>query len=425
MLGHNARDPAHASSWHGLYLMYRKRAFKEDGSCCVAPKPPTFYGPVDDDTVTQVTDRMAEHVKRRTNAIASGDNTDAFINDPFMHKNNTAGGFNGQTFLSPNVQVTAATYNAIDAGRVKEIGPHAMWIKPVKFTMLMEGYMLVTVDGRYTSVDGKKDLKTLQIDYLLVDMGRQAGTDGKHDWQAMGLLGESIAHTVELSNKGAAKLAEGLEAAYVLNADEFVGHFTKGQTASAAEALIRNDVPMHLDGQTGVYSRTNYAATLDAQFAALKVDGFTSVSADNLNIVGAAGDAVVETQSWTFKDAAGKALRVEDRWALKSYGSNGAEAGSWHALFLASQSRARKQDGSCCESGVTFGASATDADKKAITAALELYVTQRNVDLSKSGNGKKAAKAFFADGGASIAADGAEYTGKIQTGAHCLSARFI
>ena len=165
---------------------------------------------------------MAEHVKRRTNAIASGDNTDAFINDPFMHKNNTAGGFNGQTFLSPNVQVTAATYNAIDAGRVKEIGPHAMWIKPVEFELVMDGYMHVKCAGRYTSVDGKTDLQTLSLDYFMTNLG----TSEAPDWQAFGLLGESIHHQWELTNKGSTGLSTGEEAAFTLFNDEFFGSYS-------------------------------------------------------------------------------------------------------------------------------------------------------------------------------------------------------
>ena len=52
------------------------------------------------------------------------------------------------------------------------------------------------------------------------------GTAEAPDWQAFGLLGESIHHQWELTNKGSTGLSTGEEAAFTLFNDEFFGSYS-------------------------------------------------------------------------------------------------------------------------------------------------------------------------------------------------------
>jgi hypothetical protein len=77
--GFNAGDPTQRTSWHNLYTMTTVRDRKDDGTCCKEPANPVFGGKVKQADVDQIKARFAVHEKSRSAAIASGDNTVAFI----------------------------------------------------------------------------------------------------------------------------------------------------------------------------------------------------------------------------------------------------------------------------------------------------------------------------------------------------------
>ena len=56
--------------------------------------------------------------------------------------------------------------------------------------MLMPNYLKVSTTGAFTSVDGSKTLQTVHTEYIAVNKG----TASSPDWQAVGMLGESITH---------------------------------------------------------------------------------------------------------------------------------------------------------------------------------------------------------------------------------------
>ena len=85
----NKGDPSEANSWHSIWMVKRERKAKNDGSCCEVPTGAVFYGAVDDAAIKQVRERLAAHVKRRTTAIKTRDNTPAFVTDEFIDKGDT------------------------------------------------------------------------------------------------------------------------------------------------------------------------------------------------------------------------------------------------------------------------------------------------------------------------------------------------
>ena len=54
----------------------------------------------------------------------------------------------------------------------------------------MPNYLKVSTTGAFTSVDGSKTLQTVHTEYIAVNKG----TASSPDWQAVGMLGESITH---------------------------------------------------------------------------------------------------------------------------------------------------------------------------------------------------------------------------------------
>ena len=85
------------TSRHTLFAMSNVRNMKSDGTCCQEANgsddgKPLFGGSVEQASIDQIKKRVANHEKSRTKGVASGDNTDAFILDPFIFKGPTAGG---------------------------------------------------------------------------------------------------------------------------------------------------------------------------------------------------------------------------------------------------------------------------------------------------------------------------------------------
>ena len=108
----------------------------------------------------------------------------------------------------------------IDAGRKQDIGNHIVAIQPMVFERMMDRYMKVTCQGGYFKTDKQEvKLQSVELDYFFLN----SGTAAKPDWQAVGLLGESITHIFELTNAGKTGLSTAEEAALVLQTDEYFG----------------------------------------------------------------------------------------------------------------------------------------------------------------------------------------------------------
>jgi len=200
-------NPTIASSWSSLYIAVATRV---PGATSTKP---VFGGAVDDATIKQVRKRIADHAAARSKSIASGDNTNSVVDDPFRGKGPTAMCFNGKSQVLPAAALAIGQYNKMDAERKKKLGNHYVKLVPRQYERLMAKYIRVTVSGGFYSVKDDTLLQTIQVDYLMVN----GGTDKAPDWQAVGIMGESIHHQTELTNAGKTGLSTSEEAAYILH----------------------------------------------------------------------------------------------------------------------------------------------------------------------------------------------------------------